>query len=393
MKEAKEIRPAARLADVKEYYLQRKMKEVAALNAAGADIVSLGIGGPDMMPPQAAIETLCEAARQPGNHSYQLGTGLPELRGAFAKWYSRFYDVTLDPATQILPLSGSKEGIMHISMAFLNPGDKVLVPDPGYPTYTSVSKLVGAEIVTYPLTEDGGWLPDFDALERQNLDGVKLMWLNYPHMPTGTAATSEIFRRAVDFGHRHGIVIVNDNPYSFILNDKPLSILQTEGAGDIAIELNSLSKAHNMAGWRMGMVASNPTFISWILKVKSNIDSGQFKPLMLAAAEALSCDKEWFTALNAEYAERRRAAEEVMEALNVRFDPQQRGLFLWGRIPDKETNGEAFADRILSEARVFITPGFIFGKNGDRYLRISLCAPVDRLREAADRIHAAKLKN
>lgn len=393
MKEAKEIRPAARLADVKEYYLQRKMKEVAALNAAGADIVSLGIGGPDMMPPQAAIETLCEAVRQPGNHSYQLGTGLPELRGAFAKWYSRFYGVTLDPATQILPLSGSKEGIMHISMAFLNPGDKVLVPDPGYPTYTSVSKLVGAEIVTYPLTEDGGWLPDFDALERQNLDGVKLMWLNYPHMPTGTAATSEIFRRAVDFGHRHGIVIVNDNPYSFILNDKPLSILQTEGAGDIAIELNSLSKAHNMAGWRMGMVASNPTFISWILKVKSNIDSGQFKPLMLAAAEALSCDKEWFTALNAEYAERRSAAEEVMEALNVRFDPQQRGLFLWGRIPDEETNGEAFADRILRKARVFITPGFIFGKNGDRYVRISLCAPVARLREAADRIHAAKLKN
>lgn len=393
MTETKEIRPADRLADVSEYYLQRKMKEVAALNAAGADIVSLGIGGPDMMPPQAAIATLCDAARQPGNHSYQLGTGLPELRSAFAKWYSHFYGVTLDPATQILPLSGSKEGIMHISMAFLNPGDKVLVPDPGYPTYTSVSKLVGAEIVAYPLTEDGGWLPDFDALERQDLDGVKLMWLNYPHMPTGTAATSEIFRRAVDFGHRHGIVIVNDNPYSFILNDKPLSILQTEGAGDIAIELNSLSKAHNMAGWRMGMVASNPTFISWILKVKSNIDSGQFKPLMLAAVEALGCGEEWFSTLNAEYATRRRAAEEVMEAMNVRFDPQQRGLFLWGHIPDKETNGEAFADRILREARVFITPGFIFGKNGDRYVRISLCAPVDRLREAADRILAAKLKS
>ena len=393
MTETKEIRPADRLADVKEYYLQRKMKEVAALNAAGADIVSLGIGGPDMITPQAAIETLCETARHHGNHSYQLGTGLPELRGAFAKWYSRFYGVTLDPATQILPLSGSKEGIMHISMAFLNPGDKVLVPDPGYPTYTSVSKLVGAEIVTYPLTEDGAWQPDFDTLERQDLDGVKLMWLNYPHMPTGTAATSEIFRRAVDFGHRHSIVIVNDNPYSFILNDKPLSILQTEDAGDIAIELNSLSKAHNMAGWRMGMVASNPTFISWILKVKSNIDSGQFKPLMLAAVEALGCDEKWFAALNAEYAERRRAAEEVMEALNVRFDPQQRGLFLWGSIPDEETNGEAFADRILREARVFITPGFIFGKNGDRYVRISLCAPVVRLREAADRIHAAKLKN
>lgn len=390
---AKDIRPAERLATVQEYYLQRKMKEVAALNAAGADIISLGIGGSDMMPPQEAIETLCEAAHRPDAHSYQLGIGIPELRGAFAAWYSRYYGVTLDPATQVLPLTGSKEGILHISMAFLNPGDEVLVPDPGYPTYTSVSRLVGADIIKYPLTADGGWKPDFDALERMDLSRVKLMWLNYPHMPTGTPATREIFQHAVDFVRRHGIVVVNDNPYSFILNDNPLSILAADGADGIAIELNSLSKAHNMAGWRMGMVASNPTFISWILKVKSNIDSGQFKPLMLAAVEALGCDEKWFAALNAEYAERRRAAEEVMEALNVRFDPQQRGLFLWGSIPDEETNGEAFADRILREARVFITPGFIFGKNGDRYVRISLCAPVVRLREAADRIHAAKLKN
>lgn len=393
MKTINEIHPADRLATVQEYYLQRKMKEVAALNAAGADIVSLGIGGPDMMPPQQAIDTLCSAVRQFGNHSYQLGIGIPELRSAFAQWYGKYYGVSLDPKTQILPLSGSKEGIMHISMAFLNPGDGVLVPDPGYPTYTSVSKLVGARIIKYLLTEDGGWQPDFDTLEQMPLDGVKLMWLNYPHMPTGAPATREIFRRAVEFGRRHGIVIVNDNPYSFILNDEPLSLLQIPGVQDIGIELNSLSKAHNMAGWRVGMVASNPTFISWILKVKSNIDSGQFKPLMLAAAEALKCHEDWYTKLNEAYKERRRAAEDVMNALGVKFDPAQRGLFLWGRIPESEESGEALADRVLREARVFITPGFIFGKNGDRYVRISLCAPVDRLKEAAARIREAGFKS
>lgn len=393
MKTLNEIRPADRLATVQEYYLQRKMKEVAALNAAGADIVSLGIGGPDMMPPQQAIDTFCSAVRQPGNHSYQLGIGIPELRNAFAQWYGKYYGVGLDPKTQILPLSGSKEGIMHISMAFLNLGDGVLVPDPGYPTYTSVSKLVGARIMKYSLTEDGGWQPDFDAIEQMPLEGVKLMWLNYPHMPTGAPATRDIFRRAVEFGRRHGIVIVNDNPYSFILNTEPLSLLQIPGAQDIAIELNSLSKAHNMAGWRMGMVASNPTFISWILKVKSNIDSGQFKPLMMAAAEALKSSDDWYAKLNEAYGERRVAAEDVMKALGVNFDPAQRGLFLWGRIPESEDSGEALADRVLREARVFITPGFIFGKNGDRYVRISLCAPVDRLKEAAARIRAAGFKS
>lgn len=390
---AKDIRPAERLATVQEYYLQRKMKEVAALNAAGADIISLGIGGPDMMPPQEAIETLCEAAHRPDMHSYQLGIGIPELRGAFAAWYSRYYGVTLDPATQVLPLTGSKEGILHISMAFLNPGDGVLVPDPGYPTYTSVSRLVGADIIKYPLTAAGGWKPDFDALERMDLTRVKLMWLNYPHMPTGTPATREIFQRTVDFGRRHGIVVVNDNPYSFILNDNPLSILAADGADDIAIELNSLSKAHNMAGWRMGMVASNPTFISWILKVKSNIDSGQFKPVMLAAARALASGDSWYDTLNKEYRKRREAAEDVMRALGVDFDPAQRGLFLWGRIPGNETSGEALADKVLSRARVFITPGFIFGENGDRYVRISLCASSDKLREAAERIRKSSIND
>lgn len=380
------IRPADRVARVEEYYLQRKMKEVARLNAGGADIISLGVGGPDMMPPKSAVDTLCSAASDPANHSYQLGTGLPELRRAFAGWYSRYYGVTLDPASEILPLAGSKEGITHISLAFLNPGDRVLVPDPGYPTYTSVSRLVGAEVVKYDLTAEGGWMPDFDTLEKSDLSGVKLMWINYPHMPTGTPARRELFERAVDFGRRHGILIVNDNPYSFILNDTPLSILQVDGARDTAIELNSLSKAHNMAGWRMGMVAANPDFIGWILKVKSNIDSGQFKPVMLAAAAALSEGDDWFESLNSEYRRRRHAAEEVMTALGVTFDPGQRGLFLWGRIPDTEESGEALADRVLRDARVFITPGFIFGRNGDRYIRISLCAPEEKLREAAARI-------
>lgn len=385
---ANQITPAQRLSAIGEYYLQRKMKEVAALNAKGLDIVSLGIGGPDMMPPAEAIEALCEAAHRSDTHSYQLGIGLPELRQAFADWYKKYYDVTLDPATEILPVSGSKEGIIFISLAFVNPGDKVLVPDPGYPTYTSANHLAGAEIVKYDLTQDGGWYPDFDALDKTDLSGAKILWMNYPHMPTGAPARREVFERAVAFGKKHGIVIVNDNPYSFILNTDRQSIFQVDGARDIAIELNSLSKAHNMAGWRMGMIASNPTFISWILKVKSNIDSGQFKPLMLAAAAALKQDEDWFTRLNAEYRKRREAGEEVMRAMGVEFDPGQRGMFLWGRIPDSIPSGEAFVDKILNEARVFITPGFIFGKNGERYVRISLCAPVEKLREAARRISA-----
>lgn len=383
----KEIRPANRIADIREYYLQRKMKEVAALNAAGRDIISLGIGGPDMTPPAEAIEALCQSARRTDSHSYQLGTGIPALRQAFAAWYSRNYGVELDPEREILPLSGSKEGITFITLAFVNQGDAVLIPDPGYPTYTSVSRLAGAEIIKYPLTQAGGWQPDFDAMEAMpGIDRVKLMWLNYPHMPTGAPARTETFSRAVDFATRHGIVLVNDNPYSFILNDRPLSLLSVPGARDVAIELSSLSKAHNMAGWRMGMTAANPQFTQWILKVKSNIDSGQFRPVMEGAIAALGQGPEWYKALNEAYTERRRAAEEVMAALRCAFDPAQRGLFLWGEIPAGEADGEAFADRILSQARVFITPGFIFGDNGRRYIRISLCATADKLRQAARRI-------
>lgn len=380
------IKPSERVASVQEYYLQRKMKEVAALNAAGADIVSLGVGGPDMPPPPAAVETLCAEARRASTHGYQVTAGIREYRDAWARFYARHYGVELDPDTMIQPMIGSKEAILHITMAFINPGDIALVPDPGYPTYTSASRLAGAVVRPYSLTAENGWMPDFDALEQTPLEGVKLMWLNYPHMPTGTPALRSVFEKAVDFGRRHDIVIAHDNPYSFILNDAPMSILQVPGASDVALELNSLSKTFNMAGWRMGMVASNPQYINWILKVKSNVDSGQFKPAMLAAAAALDADPAWFSALNASYTERRSIAERIMTALGCSFDPSQRGLFLWGRIPDSEPGSEAMADRVLRDYRVFITPGFIFGKNGERYIRISLCAPPARLEEALRRI-------
>ena len=380
------ITPANRVASIKEYYFSTKLREVARLNAEGHNIISLGIGGPDRPPHPEVINTLCTEASKPDAHGYQPYVGLPQLRQAFARWYKANYDVDLDPATEIQPLIGSKEGILHTTLTFVNPGDGVLVPNPGYPTYTSVSRLAEAEIFTYDLTEEGGWEPDFDVLERLPLERIKLMWVNYPHMPTGKCASQSLFARLVDFGKRHNIVIVNDNPYSFILNDKPLSILSIPGAKDIAIEMNSLSKSHNMPGWRVGMIAANPQFIQWILKVKSNIDSGQFKPLMLAASKALECNKEWYDDVNKTYASRRLIAEDIMRALGCHFDPAQRGLFLWGRIPDQYEGSEQLADRILYEAGVFLTPGFIFGSNGNRYIRISLCATNEKMLEALQRI-------
>ncbi|MDO5772566.1 MAG: aminotransferase class I/II-fold pyridoxal phosphate-dependent enzyme [Bacteroidales bacterium] len=385
--QSNKITPAQRVSEVKEYYFSKKLREVAQLNAEGKDIVSLGIGGPDRPPHKDVIDTLCTEAAKPGNHSYQPYVGIPELREAFAAWYKKHYDVDLDPKSEIQPLIGSKEGILHISLAFLNPGDGVLIPNPGYPTYTSVSRLAGAEVFNYNLTEENGWEPDFAELEKLPLERIKLMWVNYPHMPTGKSASMELYKRIVDFGRKHGIVIVNDNPYSFILNDNPISMLKVEGAKDIAIEMNSLSKSHNMAGWRIAMLASNPQFVQWILKVKSNIDSGQFKPMMLAAVKALQCDDEWYAEVNATYARRRVIAEKIMHALGCTFDPEQRGLFLWGRIPDEESSSEVFADRILYGARVFLTPGFIFGSNGERFIRISLCATEDRMNEALERIN------
>lgn len=380
------ITPARRVQQVKEYYFSRKLKEIAELNAKGADIISLGIGGPDRPPHNDVINTLCLEAQKPNTHGYQSYVGLPELRTAFSQWYKTFYNVDLNPDCEIQPLIGSKEGILHTTLAFINPGDGVLLPNPGYPTYTSVSRLAEAELFTYDLTEENHWEPDFDALEQLPLEKIKLMWVNYPHMPTGKRASMELFKKLIDFGRKHNIVIVNDNPYSFILNDNPLSILNVEGAKDIAIEMNSLSKSHNMPGWRIGMLASNPTFIQWILKVKSNIDSGQFRPMMLAAVEALKQGKDWYDDINATYAKRRHIAEEIMTVLGCKFDLEQSGLFLWGRIPDTVESSEQLADNILYNARVFITPGFIFGSNGERYIRISLCAKEDKMLEALERI-------
>ena len=388
MKQELNIFPAQRVNNVKEYYFSKKLREIAQLNAKGEDIISLGIGGPDRPPHSDVVGTLCAEASKPDVHGYQPYVGIPELRKAFSSWYKTYYDVDLDSTTEIQPLIGSKEGILHISLAFLNPGDGVLVPNPGYPTYTSVSRLVGAEIFNYSLTEESQWEPDFDELEKMPLERIKLMWVNYPEMPTGKKASMELYQKIVDIGKKHNIVIVNDNPYSFILNDSPISILKVQDAKDIAIEMNSLSKSHNMAGWRIGMLASNPTFVSWILKVKSNIDSGQFKPMMLAAAKALNCGKEWYEEVNATYRRRRLIAEEIMNVLGCTFDSEQSGLFLWGKIPESENSSEVLADKILYGAKVFITPGFIFGSNGERYIRISLCATKQRMNEALERIKA-----
>ena len=380
------IRPADRLASVSEYYFSRKLKEVAAMNAAGKGVISLGIGSPDMPPSEETVETLCAEAHNPNGHGYQPYVGIPELREAFGRFYKRWYGVDLDAKTEIQPLIGSKEGILHVTLAFVNPGEQVLVPNPGYPTYTSLSRLLGAEVVNYDLKEENGWMPDFDALERMDLSRVKLMWTNYPNMPTGANATMELYERLVDFARRKGIVIVNDNPYSFILNDNPLSILAVEGAKECCIEFNSMSKSHNMPGWRIGMIAANPTFISWILKVKSNIDSGMYRAMQLAAVKALDAEADWYEGNNANYASRRKTAGEIMDALGCTYDKSQVGMFLWGRIPDHLADVEQLTERVLHEARVFIVPGFIFGSNGSRYIRISLCAKNDMLEEALRRI-------
>ncbi|MCM1483804.1 MAG: aminotransferase class I/II-fold pyridoxal phosphate-dependent enzyme [Muribaculaceae bacterium] len=387
----KSIRPAHRLDNVSEYWFSHKLAEVARLNAQGRDIISMAIGGPDMPPSAEVIEELCAMARRPDTHSYQNTRSIPELRCAFSRWYKRHYNVSLDPDSEILPLIGSKEGLTHIMLAFLNPGDGVLVPDPGYPTYTSAAAITGAEAIPYRLTESTGWYPDFDKLDSMDLSRVKMMIVNYPHMPTGAQASMELLTQIVEFGRRHGILIVHDNPYSFILNDTPLSILSVPGAKDVAIELNSLSKSHNMAGWRVAMLASNPTFVSWVLRIKSNVDSGQFRPVMLAAVKALDAPDEWYAKLNEAYSRRRAIAERIMTALGCTFEPSQRGLFLWGHIPDSAESSEQLADRVLEQARVFITPGFIFGHGGDRYIRLSLCAPEHMMLRALERIEAAAL--
>ena len=387
------IQPADRLSLVQEYYFSRKLKEVAQMNAEGKDIISLAIGSPDMPPSEQTIEKLCEVAHQPNAHGYQPTMGTPELREAMADFYQRWYGVSLDPKTEILPLIGSKEGILHVTLAFVNPGDEVLVPNPGYPTYTSLSKILGAKIVYYNLKEDDGWQPDFDQLEeivngKSSNGKIRLMWTNYPNMPTGGNARMETYERLVRFAQEHGIVVVNDNPYSFILNEKPMSLLQVPGAKDCCIEFNSMSKSHNMPGWRVGLCATNAQFIQWILKVQSNIESGTFRGIQLAAAEAYKNDETWHREFNIEtYARRRQWAEKIMDALGCTYDKNQVGMFLWGKIPADIKNVEDLTERVLHEARVFITPGFIFGSNGERYIRISLCAKEEKIQEALRRIN------
>ena len=379
------IQPANRLSEVKEYYFSQKLKEISLLNAEGKDIISLGIGSPDLPPTKEVINTLCEEAKNEMNHGYQPYSGIPELRKEFAHWYKQWYDVELNETTEIQPLIESKEGILHITLAFVNPGEKVLVPNPGYPTYTSLSKILGAEVLPYDLKEENGWMPDFESIEKTDLSNVKLMWVNYPNMPTGTNATKELFEKLVSFAKQHNIIVVNDNPYSFILNEE-LSILSIDGAKDCCIELNSMSKSHNMPGWRVGMAAANPTFISWILKVKSNIDSGMFKPLQLAAAEALKVDQQWYHINNENYKQRRLLATQILDELGCSFNDKQVGLFVWGKIPDIYSNVEVLTDKVLNEARVFVTPGFIFGSNGARYIRLSLCCSEEKLKIALERI-------
>lgn len=380
------IEPAKRTNSISEYYFSKKLQEIDEMNRQGAKVISLGVGAPDRMPPEEAIATLVRESLNPNNHAYQSYKGIKEMRDGFAAWYKKYYHVELNPDKEIQPLAGSKEGILLLSLAFLNKGDKVLVPNPGYPTYSSASLLAEAEILSYDLKEDNNWMPDFEKLEQTDLTGVKMMWTNYPNMPTGARANMTLYRRLVEFGLKHGIMICNDNPYSFILNDECLSILSVDRAKECCVELNSLSKAHNMSGWRIGMIAGEPEVIANVLKVKSNMDSGMFKPLQMAAAKALAEGDDWYGQLNDEYRKRQVLAGEIFDMLGVKYDKNSGGMFLWGKVDNRWANGEKLADYILQEARVFITPGFIFGSNGDQYVRISLCAKQDVLREAQQRI-------
>lgn len=381
-----EIEVAKRLQQTEEYYFSKKLREIDQMNQAGAQVINLGIGSPDLPPHPEVIQVLHEQALLSHTHGYQSYKGAPALRQAISDWYKRYYNVTLDPNTEILPLIGSKEGIVHICMTYLQEGDEVLIPNPGYPAYTSAVRLTGATIVPYELSEQNNWLINFEKLEKQDLSKVKMMWMNYPHMPTGAAADLDFFTRAIAFGKKHNILIVHDNPYSFILNDTPRSILEVEGALDIAIELNSLSKSSNMAGWRIGMLLASAHRINEILRFKSNMDSGMFLPLQLAAAKALNLDNSWYDNINKEYTIRREKVFEIMDLLRCHYDKNQVGLFVWARIPSDYLDCYALADNVLYKAKVFITPGGIFGSAGDQYIRISLCGNLDVLDKALMRL-------
>jgi len=379
---------ANRLQNINEYYFSQKLREIEQLNAAGKQVINLGIGSPDIPPHPSVIQSLQAEADLSNVHAYQGYKGIPALRKAFAEWYRKWYNVTLEPDTQILPLIGSKEGIMHICMTYLNPGDKALVPNPGYPTYRSAVELTGATPVPYHLHAENNWHPSIDELEQMNLEGVKLMWLNYPNMPTGQLPDPAKLQAVVDFAASKGILVCHDNPYSFILNKHPWSILSLDCAMQHCIELNSLSKSHNMAGWRIGMLAGNAQSISDVLRFKSNMDSGMFKPLQVAAVKALALDENWFNELNFTYQNRRKKVLELLDLLHCTYDESQAGMFVWASIPDQWKDGFALSDEILHKASVFLTPGGIFGDAGNRYIRISLCSPEKTFVQAIERIKA-----
>ncbi|MBU6169251.1 MAG: aminotransferase class I/II-fold pyridoxal phosphate-dependent enzyme [Bacteroidetes bacterium] len=386
------ILPSSRMRQVEEYYFSRKLKEIASLRAEGKKVINLGIGSPDQAPDEEVIETLIVESRKKDIHGYQSYLGLPELRSAFAHWYKMYFNVVLNPASEILPLIGSKEGIMHISMTYLEPGDEVLVPDPGYPAYAAVAKLTGATIRNYELVESKNWQADLELLSKTDLSRVKLMWLNYPNMPTGAPADKAYFTALVQFARENQILLVNDNPYTFVLNPEKHSLLSVPGSLDVALELNSLSKAHNLAGWRIGMLAGRADYLAEILRFKSNMDSGMFYGIQKAAISALQLPESWYDKLNEVYMVRRKVAEKVMDLLGCVFSENQVGMFLWAKIPEQYENAYQLADRLLYETNLFITPGGIFGDGGLHYLRISLCSPVEDFNEAIDRIHLSELK-
>ena len=380
------ISTASRLNTVEEYYFSTKLKQIAQFKAEGIPVINIGIGSPDLAPSQKTIDALTAAAANPDHHAYQGYQGIPALRKAFADFYASHYQVELNPASEVLPLMGSKEGIMHIAMAYLEAGDETLIPNPGYPTYQAACSLAGAKVVPYELSEKTGWLPDLAALEARDLSKVKIMWVNYPHMPTGAKANHAFFARLKNFAEKHSILIVNDNPYSFILNDEPISMLAIPGMMEVGIELNSLSKSHNMAGWRIGALLGKSEFLNPVLKFKSNMDSGMFLPLQLAAVEALSADINWFKQQNTIYKTRQKLVFELLDLLGCTYDQAQSGMFVWAKTPNNFSSGYALSDQILIENAVFITPGGIFGSQGNEYIRISLCAKEEIFKEVIQRI-------
>ena len=379
------IQIANRLQNVEEYYFSKKLREVGVLKSQGKPIINLGIGSPDLNPPERVLNALVETFNEDGAHKYQSYQGIPALREAIAGFYKRHFNVPLSPLTEVLPLMGSKEGILHISMAFLNPGDEVLIPNPGYPTYKSVTDLVGAVPVFYDLTQESNWCPDFIALEKRGVENVKIMWVNYPHMPTGEKGSVKLYEDLIQFGKRHNILIINDNPYSFVLNRFPRSILKYKDAKDVCLELNSLSKTFNMAGWRVGMLLGRHDYVNAVLRVKSNMDSGMFLGIQKGAIEALQCSDMWFTSLNSVYEQRRQIVWKIADALKCTYNKGATGLFVWAKLPE-HIEAEAYIDLILKEKSIFITPGTIFGTNGEGYIRISLCASIGQLEEALERL-------